>query len=243
MILGVARLDAPNAADPLLERRLTREPIAQITGVRDFWTLTLKVTGDVLTPRPDSETLIEAAIDQFKGRAPPLRILDLGVGSGALLLAALDVWREATGLGVDASAAALVVAQENARCCGMADRARFQPGDWCAGLQERFDLIFCNPPYIQNDAMLPADVARFEPASALYAGDDGLDAYRVLADQIGDRLLPGGLAVFEIGFDQGERAAALFRERDCSVEVVQDLARRPRCLLVRRLSPNPPQSD
>ncbi len=114
MILSLPRLPLPEDADILLLRRLASEPIAYITGIRDFWTLSLRVTPDVLVPRPDSETLIEAAIERFGGRAGPARILDLGTGSGALLLAALDVWRDATGLGIDASPAAITVERDKA---------------------------------------------------------------------------------------------------------------------------------
>lgn len=232
MILSLPRLHLPEDADILLLRRLAYEPIAYITGTRDFWTLSLRVTPDVLVPRPDSETLIEAAIERFGGGAGPARILDLGTGSGALLLAALDVWRDATGLGVDASVAAIAVAQDNAERSGMAERAQFQPGNWGEGVTERFDLILCNPPYIADSAMLSADVRDFEPASALFAGVDGLDAYRVLARQVGLLLAPGGAALFEIGFDQRESAAALFRQAGFDVTVAEDLGGRARALLV-----------
>jgi len=232
MILSLPRLDIPEDADLLLLRRLASEPIAYITGQRDFWTLTLRVTHDVLVPRPDSETLIEAAIDHFAGKAPPRRILDLGTGSGALLLAALDVWREASGLGVDRSPGAVDVARDNARRCAMAGRAEFRIGDWGEGLAEPFDLILCNPPYIRDDAMLPADVRAHEPAGALFGGADGLDAYRLLAGQVGLLLAPGGVALFEIGFDQGESAGALFRKAGFAVTLARDLGGRARALVV-----------
>ncbi len=236
MILRRGALQLPEGLDALLERRLCHEPIAQILGRRDFWTLTLKVTRDVLTPRPDSETLIEAAIDYFADHpAPgrePRRILDLGTGSGALLLAALDLWPGATGLGIDISQAALAIARENAEATGLAERAAFRLGDWVTGLSERFDLILCNPPYIREDAMLPSDVADYEPAQALFGGPDGLDPYRTLSLQVGDLLTPGGVALFEIGFDQGESAAALFRGAFLDVTLRRDLAGNARCLVV-----------
>jgi len=232
LILRLPRLVLPDAAEALIERRLAHEPVAYITGTRDFWTLTLRVTPAVLIPRPDSETLIEAAIEHFKGVAAPRRILDLGTGSGALLLAALDEWRAASGLGVDCSDEALAVARDNAARCGMDARARFQAGDWADGLAERFDLILCNPPYITPNALLPREVAGHEPAGALFGGADGLAPYRVLARQIGGVLAPGGVALFEIGFDQGETARALFQAAGFTVALRQDLAGRDRALVV-----------
>lgn len=238
MILRLPGLGPPDGLDALLERRLNREPMSQILGQRDFWTLTLKVTRDVLTPRPDSETLIEAAIDHFSAGADggverePDRILDLGTGSGALLLAALDLWPKATGLGIDISEAALAIARENAAATGMADRALFRTGDWARDVGGPFDLILCNPPYIRADAMLPVDVSRYEPALALFGGEDGLDAYRILSLQVGPLLAPGGIALFEIGFDQGESAAELFRGALLNVALRRDLAGNARCLMV-----------
>jgi len=234
LILGFHRFAVPDEAEALLARRLAREPVAYITGTRDFWTLSLRVTPAVLVPRPDSETLIEAAIEHFVGTQGPGRILDLGTGSGALLLAALDEWRGATGLGIDRSAEALAVACDNAKRCGMVGRATFQIGDWGAGLAERFDLILCNPPYIRSDALLPRDVAEHEPAGALFGGEDGLDAYRTLAEQLGGLLAPGGIALFEIGFDQGETAGALFRSAGFPVALRRDLAGRDRALVITR---------
>ncbi len=232
IILALPRLDTPPDAEALLARRLAHEPLAYITGTRDFWTLSLRVTPDVLIPRPDSETLIEAAIDHFRDAIAPRRILDLGTGSGALLLAALDVWPDAAGLGVDASPAAVAVARGNAGLCGMAGRTAFQVGDWGEGIGDRFDLILCNPPYIASGAMLPADVRDHEPASALFAGVDGLDDYRRLAGQIGALLAENGVAIFEIGFDQAETAGALFRAAGFGVALRRDLAGRARALIV-----------
>jgi release factor glutamine methyltransferase len=237
MILRLPDLAPPAGLDALLDRRMKHEPIAQIVGHRDFWTLTLKVTRDVLTPRPDSETLIEAAIDHFASpeggkERTPRRILDLGTGSGALLLAALDLWSEATGLGIDISEAALAVARENAETTGLAARAQFRLGDWATGIAERFDLILCNPPYIRDDAMLPHDVADYEPRQALFGGPDGLAPYRALSLRVGDLLAPGGVALFEIGFDQGESAANLFRGAFLNVALRRDLAGNARCLVV-----------
>lgn len=233
LLLKLRDLTAPATFTAFVDRRASGEPIAHITGTRDFWTLTLRVTPDVLIPRPDSETLIEAAMDHFRDAPPPARILDLGTGSGALLLAALDEWRDAAGLGVDASDAALTVARDNAVRTGMADRAAFRIGDWGEGISERFDLILANPPYIATAAMLPRDVLHHEPHRALFAGADGLDDYRRIAPQLPGLLAPAGFAAIEIGFDQGESAAALFRVAGLTVTVRQDIAGRDRCLQIR----------
>ncbi|MDF0546454.1 peptide chain release factor N(5)-glutamine methyltransferase [Sphingobium sp. H39-3-25] len=232
LILRQRDLAVPPPFAALLERRLKGEPLAYIIGERDFWTLTLKVTPDVLIPRPDSETLIEAAIDHFGTSPGPARVLDLGTGSGALLLAALDHWRQARGLGIDASDGALAVARANAERLGLAPRADFRPGDWAEGIRDTFDLILINPPYISTAAMLPRDVLHYEPHGALFAGAEGLDDYRRLAPQVARLLAKGGLAAIEIGFDQGVSAAALFRGEGLDVTVRADLAGRDRCLMV-----------
>lgn len=234
LLLKMRDLAVPESFSALIERRAAGEPVAYITGTRDFWTISLRVSPAVLIPRPDTETLLEAAVDHF-GKAPgPRRILDLGTGSGALLLAALDEWRNATGLGVDQSDAALAVARSNAERLGLARRAEFRLGDWGEGLVERFDLILINPPYISSHAMLPRDVAGHEPHSALFAGPDGLDDYRRIAPQLPLLLADGGMAAIEIGFDQGQSAAAFFRAQGLAVRCRQDLAGRDRCLVVTR---------
>ena len=235
--LGVERerllLDPPHGPAPaefgaLVARRLAHEPVAYIVGHRAFWTIDLMVGPGVLIPRPDSETLIEAAVEHFGGRAPR-RILDMGVGSGALLLAALAEWPEATGLGVDQSAAALAAAAANAARLGMAERARIEKGSWDAASSGDFDLVLCNPPYIEAGAVLPPDVARFEPASALFAGEDGLDDYRRIAPAL--RLPPGGVACIEIGCDQGPSVRTLFELAGYNVQIKCDLAGRDRCVI------------
>lgn len=235
MLLRLHDMEEPEGFAALVERRLGYEPVSQIVGTRDFWTLTLTITRDVLTPRPDSETLIEAAVEHFAASEGPQRILDLGTGSGALLLAALSEWPSATGLGVDISGEALAVARGNALRCGLEGRAEFAQGDWFAGIEERFDLILANPPYIAINAVLPRDVAEYEPHGALFAGPDGLDAYRLLAPQMAAHLTPGGIAAIEIGHDQGVSAAALFAAQDLGVSLHNDLAGRPRCLKLVRL--------
>jgi release factor glutamine methyltransferase len=229
LLLRQRDLTVPATFASLLDRRLSGEPVAHITGTRDFWTITLSVTPDTLIPRPDSETLIEAAVDHFAAR-PPATILDLGTGSGALLLAALDQWPTARGLGIDASAAALAVAQANAARLGMADRADFRPGDWATGVDGPFDLLLINPPYIVADLSLTGDVLR-EPPSALFAGSDGLDDYRRIAPDLPRLIAPGGMAAIEIGYDQKDSVRALLRDQGLYVAVRRDLIGHDRCLI------------
>ncbi|UVO51268.1 peptide chain release factor N(5)-glutamine methyltransferase [Sphingomonas sp. SUN019] len=214
----------------LVDRRVNQEPVAYITGTRAFWTVDLNVAPGVLIPRADSETLIEAAVAHFAGTAGPGSVLDLGTGSGALLLAALDQWPDATGVGIDASDAALVIARGNAERIAPG-RATIARGGW-DGTGEAFDLILCNPPYVSSDAALSDEVAQYEPASALFAGPDGLDDYRVIAPLLRAQLAAGGVACIEIGFDQGETAAELFKAQKLNVVLRRDLAARDRCLVV-----------
>ena len=222
---------APAAFAGLLERRLAHEPVAYITGTRDFWTISLAVGSGVLIPRPDSETLIEAAVEHFAGRAPAT-ILDLGTGPGTLLLAALAQWPDARGLGVDASAVAIDYASRNAQLLDLADRASFRIGDWAAGIAQRFDLILCNPPYIATDEQLPADVRDHEPGAALFAGSDGLDDYRIIAAQLPRLIAPGGMAAIEIGATQAMMVSELLTAQGLRVAIRRDLAGRDRCLMV-----------
>ena len=227
MLLDRGDASAPAAFPALIERRLAREPVAYITGRRAFWTIDLEVGPGVLIPRPDSETLIEAAIARF-GEAGPRRILDLGTGPGTLLLAALDQWPEATGLGIDASEAALAYARRNGN-----SRAEFQLGDWGVGIDERFDLILCNPPYVEASADLPPDVARYEPDAALYAGADGLDCYRALAPLFRGLLAPGGIVCLEIGAGQENAVTGLMAAKAFTIESRTDLKGITRCLVLR----------
>lgn len=231
MLLG--RLDHKVPADfsALLARRLVHEPIAYITGKRDFWTISLAVSPAVLIPRPDSETLIEAAVSHFGARGPK-RILDLGTGSGALLLAALSHWPDATGTGTDVSDAALAVARDNAERLGLAPRAQFRHGDWAQGLSERFDLILCNPPYVEAGTQLAPEVVNFEPAGALFSGAAGLDDYQRLMPQIARLMTAAGVTALEIGADQADAVSRLAEQSGLDTACFQDLGGRNRCLLL-----------
>jgi release factor glutamine methyltransferase len=230
LLWGMDRAVPPEFA-PLLARRLRHEPVAYITGTKAFWSIDLAVTPDVLIPRPDSETLIAAAVAHF-GERGPRTMLDLGTGSGALLLAALAEWPRTKGLGIDASAAALAVAHNNADHLGLADRARFQLGDWGAGLDEHFDLILCNPPYIETSAALAPNVMDYEPHSALFSGADGLDDYRRVIPQLPSLLVDGGIVCLEIGNTQREAVTALAEAQGFTVTGQQDLGGRDRCLVL-----------
>jgi release factor glutamine methyltransferase len=192
----------------LAARREAREPMSHVLGRRGFWTLDLRVTADTLAPRGDSETVVEAVLDSG---CRPRRILDLGAGTGCLVLALLSEFPEAVGVGIDASPAALEVARENAGRNGLAGRVDFNPGDWGRTVDGCFDAIVSNPPYIPDDAIagLAPEVARFEPRLALEGGADGLDCYRALLPDIARLLAPGGLAVLEVGQGQSDAVAAI----------------------------------
>lgn len=223
--------EAPASFEALVARREKGEPVAYILGHRAFWTIELEVGPGVLVPRPDSETLIEAAIAHF-GEEGPRTVLDLGTGPGALLLAALDQWPEARGIGVDASKTALAYACRNAKRLGLAERAKFRRGDWAEGLEGPFDLILCNPPYIEKGAALAPDVVEWEPHEALFAEADGLSEYRRLALAI-PPLLKDGIACIEIGLGQEGAVSALFEAEGLRVLSRRDLAGRIRCLILR----------
>lgn len=208
-----------------IAQRVRHRPVAQITGSRSFWGRDFIVTADTLDPRPETETLIAAALAR-----PAERVLDLGTGTGCILLTLLAEWPGAEGLGIDASAAALAVARRNAAALGLAGRARFALGDWAAGLAETFDLIVSNPPYIAADeiAGLAPDVRNWEPMLALSPGGDGLGAYRTLLPQAAARLAPGGRVMVEIGATQGPAVAAIGRAAGFEGTVLPDLDGRDR---------------
>ncbi len=223
---------APAKFADLVARRAEGEPIAYVTGKRAFWNIELNVGPGALIPRPDSETLIAAAIGHFVGGDGPRRILDLGTGPGTLLLAALDQWPKATGIGIDASDVALDYARANAKRLGLYPRADLRLGNWADGIVERFDLVLINPPYVAEEAELGPGVAEYEPAEALFAGPDGLDDYRRLAPMVGRLIAKGGLAAIEIGHDQAKSASALFAAEGHDVRLSYDLAGRTRALLI-----------
>lgn len=224
--------------ESLLQRRLSREPLAHILGHKPFWTLDLLVTPDVLTPRADTETVVEAALGMIADRAAPLRIVDFGTGSGAILLALLSELPNARGLGVDASEPALAVARANTEEHGLSARCEFRLGDWAAGLaDESFDLAVSNPPYISTKTLagLAPEVRDHEPHLALDGGADGLDTYRILIPQIFRVLKPGAATALEIGFDQAAVVKALMGQAGFSgISVVRDLCGNDRAICARK---------
>ncbi len=234
LILSPPERSIPQRFWKMVDRREAGEPVAYITGRRAFWNIDVHVGPGALVPRPDSEVLIASAIEHFADTAGPARILDLGTGPGTLLLSALDVWPEATGIGIDASRKTLSYAAANARRLGFERRANFVIGDWASGLVEIFDLVLCNPPYIADDAELGRGVREFEPDQALFAGSDGLDAFRTLGPQLPHLLKPGGLAAVEISFDQAEPAMGLLARGGLAGRLAHDLGGRPRAVLLTR---------
>lgn len=225
--------------DDLAARRAAGEPVAHLTGCAPFWTLELAADARALIPRADTETIVRAVLARLP-EDRPARVLDLGTGTGAILLAVLSERPLATGAGVDASEDALALARENAALTGLAERTRFVRGDWtergwAEALGGPFDLVVSNPPYIRSGeiAALAKDV-RADPHAALDGGADGLDAYRILIPALGRLLSPGGAAVFEIGWDQGGDMAALAKAAGVDLEGVErDLEGRPRAAIFR----------
>jgi release factor glutamine methyltransferase len=233
MLLKAMRDPAPESFAGLVERRTGQEPVAYITGEAEFYGLTLKVTPATLIPRGDSETLVEGALE-LAGESG--RVIDLGTGSGALVLAVLANRPKWTGMGIDASQPALAVASANAAALDLAGRSQWHHRDWRApGWADdlgQFDMILCNPPYVEADAALDPQVRDYEPATALFAGPEGLDDYRVLIPQLVKLLAPGGVAIFEIGHTQAEAVSAIAAAAGLSATLRHDLAGRPRCLIL-----------
>lgn len=219
------------AFEVMLRQREARRPMAQILGHRAFWGRDFQVTGDVLDPRPETESLVASALEGPRGR----RVLDLGTGSGILLVTLLAEWPEATGVGTDRCAAALGVAAANAGRHGVADRAEFRATDWAEGISGAFDVIVSNPPYIPESevAQLAPEVRDWEPRAALTAGVTGLEAYARLAAVVPRLLAPGGRALLELGPGQGPAVADLFRNRGFgNIVFVCDMDGRDRVLVL-----------
>ncbi len=235
------RLEAEAQArfEALLVRRAAREPMAYVLGEREFWSLPLTVGPGVLVPRPETETLVEAALEVFPDRTVPLRILDLGTGSGCLLLALLREYPNAVGVGVDRSAEALGHAAENARRHGLTGRALLVRGDWGRALAGPFELIVANPPYVASGELadLAPEVARHEPRAALDGGPDGLDAYRAILPDLPRLLAPAGVACVEIGAGRAATLSRLAARVGLAVGSRADLAGIPRCLVLRHRTP------
>jgi release factor glutamine methyltransferase len=217
------------AFEAAMTARLARQPVAQITGERLFWGRSFRVTRDTLDPRPETETLVAEALSQ-----PFTRVLDLGTGTGCILLSLLADRPEATGLGADLSPAALKVAKDNAGRLSVADRADFALSDWFDAVSGQFDLIVSNPPYIAADEMpsLSPDVRNWEPELALTPGGDGLIAYRRIMAGMGAYLAPAGRLIVEIGPSQGAAVAAMFARAGLqAVRILTDLDGRDRCVV------------
>ena len=221
-----------------VERRLGREPVARIVGVREFWSLDFFVDASTLIPRPDSETLVDTVLGKIEDPLAALNILDIGTGSGCLVLALLSELEHAQAVAIDVNPSAIEVAKRNAHALGLDGRIRFRVSDWLNDLQMDargpFDFIISNPPYIASDEIenLADDVAMFDPLLALSGGDDGLEAYRTLLPQLPDCLARGGAVCLEIGWDQASDVIDIGRQAGLTgSEVVKDLAGHDRVVL------------
>jgi len=220
----------------MLARAAAHEPLSRIEGRREFWGLEFLLSADTLDPRPESETVVEAVLARLPQRRRAYRFLDLGTGSGCLLLALLSEYRNSVGLGVDIAFGAAATARINARRLGFAGRAQFAVADWAAAVKGPFDVVVANPPYIASGCIpgLPAGVRDFDPRLALDGGADGLAAYRGIAADLRRLLMPGGLFATEIGSTQGETVARLLRDAGLVVDqIIPDLAGFDRCVVAR----------
>jgi len=221
--------------ETLVRRRVCREPISHLLGRREFWSLNFRVTKDVLDPRPDSETIVAEALKRFPIKRDPLSVLDIGVGSGCLLLSVLHERPLANGLGIDVSQAAIDIAITNASQMGLANRAEFKCMSWVRGIATKFDLVLCNPPYIASSEieLLETEVRKYEPRLALDGGWDGLAAYRKIIPQLCRILNRSGLAIFELGLGQVGGVISLAEEYGLkTLAQPKDLSGHTRCLVV-----------
>jgi len=223
--------------EALAARRAAREPLSRLAGRREFWSLDFALSPETLDPRPDSETLIEAALENLPDRARAYRVVDFGCGSGCLLLALLSELPNATGIGVDLSFGAASVSRRNAAALGTGGRAAFMVGRWGEAMVGEADVILANPPYIpsRDIAGLPPEVARYEPRLALDGGADGLQAYRQLAPATRRLLAHDGIALFEVGEGQAPEASAILTQAGLALAAIRrDLAGIERCIVVKR---------
>ena len=223
----------------LMAKRMAGCPVSRLKGEREFYSLTFGLNNATLDPRPDSEILVEAAISYCKNQKQKLAIADFGTGSGCLLLSVLYHHKEAKGLGLDISEEAIKMAQDNASSLGLSERVHFIASDWDEGLDDetRFDVILSNPPYIaEGDRQsLAIEVASFDPERALFAGDDGLDAYRLLMPILCNRLNDGGVGFIEIGQNQEDDVIDLANKAGLEIErLYKDLGGIIRCLKFRK---------
>ncbi len=219
-----------------LARMVDREPLSRILGRREFWGMEFGLSADTLDPRPETETVVTAVLRSIPDRGAPLRLLDLGTGTGCILLALLSEFPAATGFGVDVAAGAAVTARGNAAALGVARRAHFFVGDWGAPVTGVFDIVISNPPYIASAALadLPREVALYDPRCALDGGPDGLACYRSLAADIRRLMGPRSLFVCEVGLSQGSAVEAILRANGLSIERCErDLAGIMRCVVAR----------
>ena len=237
-------LGPPNLAkfERVLARRIAREPLAYVVGSREFWSIEFAVGHGVLIPRPESEILVEEALRRFPVGDRVLRVLDLGTGSGCLVLSFLSERPNANGVGVDISQDALFFAARNAKTLALDNRVEFTQGDWVDGISGAFEVIFINPPYIRRSDLqtLEPEIKRYEPIMALDGGNDGLDAYRRIAEGLSRHLCAEGLAFVEVGQGQVESIKRIFAQGKLATEgTLRDLAGIPRCLVVRSDGPGP----
>ena len=220
------------AFDGLVSRRLNHEPISHLLGTREFWSLNFLVGAQVLDPRPASETLVETAFKYFNDQNASFSVLDLGTGSGCLVLSVLSERPHAGGLGIDVSSAALGIARQNAILQSLSERVSFKYGDWAKNLYGEFDLILCNPPYIAAHEMnnLASGIINFEPSISLFGGVDGLSAYRKLSDDIAKLLSPKGIAIIECGQGQSESVNQILKKAGLTqIDTNKDISGITRC--------------